>query len=74
MPVRNLEQENTRPAYNQKDVRLLPELVAIAEFQKVLQTPQKFDHPTPTFLGWLKDCQIKLINLADKECFWLAKN
>jgi hypothetical protein len=52
-------------------VRLLPEAIAIQEFtQKVLQSPKK---PKLTFLEWLSEGNIKLINLPDSSQFWLKK-
>jgi hypothetical protein len=53
------------------DVRLLPELIAIQEFQQLLQSPRK--DTAKTFLEWLTVNSIKLINIADGEQFWLKK-
>ena len=53
------------------EVRLLPEALAITEFtQKVLQSNKK---PKATFMEWLAEGNIKLINLPDSTQFWLKK-
>jgi hypothetical protein len=72
-PAASYEKKNTKQDYHQ-DVQLLPELIAIERFQKVLQSPIKLGHSAPTFLAWLKDSQIKLINIPDNEHqFWIRK-
>jgi hypothetical protein len=71
MLAENSEQRNEKRGYNREDMRLLPEAIAIQEFtQKVLQSPKK---PKVTFLEWLSENNVKLINLPDSSQFWLKK-
>jgi hypothetical protein len=69
-PAESYEKSLLKLNYN-REVRLLPEALAITEFtQKVLQSSKK---PKLTFLEWLSENNIKLINLPDSAQFWLKK-
>jgi hypothetical protein len=71
--VENYEKDTKKLGYNQREMKLLLETVAISEYTKLIHAPTKDTKPKPTFLEWLTVSNVKITNLPDSEQFWIRK-